>query len=374
MLRVVHCIYDDPGNPWVGGGGAVRVLELYRRLTSELSVIVVTGSYPGARDEVIDGVRYMRLGARDPYAWSRYSYARAASRLLRTARFDAAVFDFSTYTPLTLPDGRPVGVTVHHAASEGAHERWGRMAGLALDRVERRMLRSARWFSATTPSTREWLEGRIPAGAQVALVEAGVPDELFALPRRPEEYLLYFGRLDIAQKGLDTLLSALAQLAPHRPGIALRIAGRGRDAAKLGAMAATLGIADRVTILGAVSEAERQALFAGARIIVMPSRFEGFGLVAAEAMAAGIPLIASDIGALRDVVGAGGMLVPSDDPPALAAAIATLFDDAALRDRLSREARAVADRFRWERVAAQHLEFVRRVAESCVPSAMAVSA
>jgi glycosyltransferase involved in cell wall biosynthesis len=129
-----------------------------------------------------------------------------------------------------------------------------------------------------------------------------------------------------------------------------------------------------VAILGAVSEAERQALFAGARLIVMPSRFEGFGLVAAEAMAAGIPLIASDIGALRDVVGAGGMLVPPDDPPALAAAIATLFDDAALRDRLSREARAVADRFRWERVAAQHLEFVRRVAESCVPSAMAVSA
>ncbi|HJR41169.1 MAG TPA: glycosyltransferase family 4 protein, partial [Gemmatimonadaceae bacterium] len=326
-LRVVHCIYDDPRNPWVGGGGAVRVFEIYRRLTSAVSATVVTGSFPGARDEVVDGVRYMRVGARAPYAWSRLSYARAARRLLRRARYDAAVFDFSTYTPLLLPADRPVGVTVHHAASEGARERWGALAGLALDRLERALLRPARWLTATTPSTLAWLEPRLPSGARTMLVEAGVPDELFALERRPEDYILFFGRLDVVHKGLDTLLSTMASLALERPGVRLRIAGRGRDATRLRAMVRQLGVESNVSILGPVPEMERQALFAGALLVVMPSRFEGFGLVAAEAMAAGIPLVASDIGALRDVVGAGGVLVPPGDAPALASAIGALLDD-----------------------------------------------
>jgi glycosyltransferase involved in cell wall biosynthesis len=363
-LRVVHCIYDDPRNPWVGGGGAVRVFEIYRRLTSAVSATVVTGSFPGARDEVVDGVRYMRVGARAPYAWSRLSYARAARRLLRRARYDAAVFDFSTYTPLLLPADRPVGVTVHHAASEGARERWGALAGLALDRLERALLRPARWLTATTPSTLAWLEPRLPSGARTMLVEAGVPDELFALERRPEDYILFFGRLDVVHKGLDTLLSTMASLALERPGVRLRIAGRGRDATRLRAMVRQLGVESNVSILGPVPEMERQALFAGALLVVMPSRFEGFGLVAAEAMAAGIPLVASDIGALRDVVGAGGVLVPPGDAPALASAIGALLDDRDARERLSAAARVAADRFRWERVAAQHLAFLHRLAES----------
>jgi glycosyltransferase involved in cell wall biosynthesis len=363
-LRVVHCIYDDPQNPWVGGGGAVRVFEIYRRLTSAVSATVVTGSFPGARDEVVDGVRYMRVGARAPYAWSRLSYARAARRLLRRAAYDAAVFDFSTYTPLLLPADRPVGVTVHHAASAGARARWGAMAGFALDRVERAMLRPARWLTATTPSTLAWLEPRLPSGARTMLIEAGVPDELFSLERRPEDYILFFGRLDVAHKGLDTLLSAMATLTRQRPVVALRIAGRGRDAARLRAMVREMGLESSVSILGPVPEAERQALFAGALLVVMPSRFEGFGLVAAEAMAAGIPLVASDIGALRDVVGNGGVLVPPGDAQALASAVGRLLDDPDARQRLSAAARATADRFRWERVAARHLDFLHRLAES----------
>src|SRR5688572_23081455 len=112
MMRVLHCIYDDPQNPWVGGGGTVRVFELYRRLAPRLArVEVVTGSWPGATDEVIEGVHYRRLGARRPYLWSRLTYARAATRLLARGNYDAAVFDFSTYTPLEIPRDRPVGIT-----------------------------------------------------------------------------------------------------------------------------------------------------------------------------------------------------------------------------------------------------------------------
>jgi len=80
-LRVLHFIYDDPANPWVAGGGAVRVFELYRRLGGRVDATVVTGNYPGAADGVQGGVRYLRLGATGPYALSRLTYARAANAL-----------------------------------------------------------------------------------------------------------------------------------------------------------------------------------------------------------------------------------------------------------------------------------------------------
>jgi glycogen(starch) synthase len=351
-LRVLHVIYDDPANPWVAGGGAVRVRELYRHLAGRVDATVATGSYPGARDETIDGVRHLRLGARGPYAWSRLTYAAAANRLLRTAAYDAAVFDFSTYTPVFVPADRPAGITVHHVSGPTAGERWGPALGAAIGRLETRMIRRATRLSATSLATRELLE-HIAPGIPIDMVYAGVPDELFALPRRPADYLLYFGRLDVFQKGLDTLLEAFALLV------------RGKDAVRVAAMARELGVDGSVRMMGAVSEAERQALFAGAAVQLMPSRFEGFGMVAAEAMAAGVPLVAAAAGSLPEVVDAprGGVTVPPGDAPALARAVGRLLDDAAAREALSASARASAERFRWNAVAADHLAFLHRIAE-----------
>ncbi|HEU4884553.1 MAG TPA: glycosyltransferase family 4 protein [Longimicrobium sp.] len=363
-LRVLHVIYDDPANPWVAGGGAVRVRELYRHLAGRVDATVATGNYPGARDETIDGVRHLRLGARGPYAWSRLTYAAAANRLLRTAAYDAAVFDFSTYTPVFVPTDRPAGITVHHVSGPTARERWGPALGPAIGALETRMIRRAARLSATSLATRELLE-HIAPGIPIDMVYAGVPDELFALPRRPKEYLLYFGRLDVFQKGLDTLLEAFALLVRARPALELRIAGRGKDAVRVAAMARELGVDGSVRMLGAVSEAERQALFAGAAVQLMPSRFEGFGMVAAEAMAAGVPLVAAAAGSLPEVVDAprGGVTVPAGDAPALAEAVGRLLDDAPAREALSASARASAERFRWDAVAADHLEFLHRIAE-----------
>jgi glycosyltransferase involved in cell wall biosynthesis len=198
----------------------------------------------------------------------------------------------------------------------------------------------------------------------IDMVGAGVPEELFALERNPQEFLLYFGRLDIFHKGLDVLLEALALIVRERPAVELRIAGRGKDAERVAELARNLGIAENVKLLGAVSDAERNALFAGAAVQLMPSRFEGFGLAAAEAMAAGVPLIASDVGSLPEVVDAprGGHLVPSENPRALADATLALLDNPGERESLSSSARESARRFRWSVVADAHLRFIEHIA------------
>jgi glycogen synthase len=366
-LRVLHLIYDDPANPWVGGGGAVRVRELYRRLGDRVDAVVASGAYPGARDGVIEGVRYRRLGQPSPYAWSRLSFARDATRILQRDLYDAAVVDFSAYTPILVPRRRPVGITVHHVTSPTAAQRWGRSAGAAITAVERMLLRRGRVFSATSRATESVLRRILPPGADLVPVGAGVDDRLFEVARREEDYLLYFGRLDWFQKGLDVLLEAVVTLAGRFPALELRIAGRGRDAERVRTAARDLGLDSRVTMLGPVSDEERLALFAGARLMLMPSRFEGFGMVAAEAMAAGVPIVAAASGSLPEVVAPpdGGVLVPADDASALARAAAMLLEDDAARALLSASARRSAERFRWDAVAEQHLTFLRRIAASC---------
>lgn len=370
-MRVLHLIYDDPENPWVAGGGAVRVREIYRRLAGRLrSVTVATGAYPGASNQLIDGVRYVRLGAADPYAWSRATYSFHASRLLAAGEYDAAVIDFSTYTPLWLPEARPVGVTVHHITGTGARDRWGSILGRAVAWQEARRLRRAQLFSATSARTEERLRELLGSRAVIRRIGAGVPDRLFDLPRLDAGFLLYFGRLDWYQKGLDTLLEAVAAVVRRYPDLRLRIAGRGRDAPRVEEVARRLGIAPNVEVLGPVDEAKRDELFSSAAVLVMPSRFEGFGMVAAEAMAAGLPVVASDVDSLPEVVAApaGGVLVPPGDVSSYAAVLERLLSSDEERARISRSARESAGRFRWDKVANEHLIFLEEIAAS-VPTA-----
>lgn len=361
-MRVVHCIYDDPRNPWVGGGGAVRLEEIYRRLAGAVELTLVTGRFPGARDGVQDGLNRVRLGAAAPYAWSRLTYARAATRLLARAEYDAAVFDFSAYTPLRIPADRPVGVMLGQMAGPTARMRWGRAAGGIVGAWERGQLARARHVAAVSPWLLEQVRPLLPPGAGARVVGAGVDDRFFSVRRAEAGHLLYYGRFDVFQKGIDTLLDAFALLARQRPGVRLVLAGRGRDAARIAAMIAERGLGGAAELVPDPAPERVLALMAGAAALVMPSRFEGFGMVAAEAMAAGIPVVASRVDALPDVVGPdGGVLVPPGSPEETARAVAALLDDPARRASLSASARARARRYSWDEVARDHLEWLRQI-------------
>lgn len=363
---MLHLIYDDRANPWVAGGGAVRAFEIYRRLAGRVTATIITGSYPGAEDGTRDGVEFARIGARRPYAWSRLTYGLRANWLLRTADYDVAVFDYSAYTPIFVPRGRPVGLAVHHVTGPTARARWGRVVGGVVAGLERAMLRRARWISLSARVVEPEVRAGAMVGARVELVGAGVAEEFFHVRREESDYVLFFGRLDVFQKGLDTLIEAFRILRSTRPDLRLRIAGRGKDAPLVERMVEEAGLVDGVELLGPVSDERRLELLSGAVLMLMPSRFEGFGLVAAEAMAAGVPLVASDAGSLPEVMAPphGGVTVPAGDAAALADAAGMLLDDPRGRAELSRAAREHARRFTWEAVADRHHRFLRLIAGS----------
>lgn len=193
---------------------------------------------------------------------------------------------------------------------------------------------------------RELREAR-PSPSEVHVVyNACVDDALAARAAEPLDepapsgpWLVAAGRLT-AQKDYPTLLRAIARVRARRP-VSLVVLGEGPDRAALEALAAELGIADAVRFLGFRRAPQRY--MARATAFVLASRFEGFGNVVAEALSVGAPVIATDCPhGPREILEDGrfGLLVPPEDPDALAAAIGRMLEDEPLRASFSRGAKA----------------------------------
>jgi glycosyltransferase involved in cell wall biosynthesis len=163
------------------------------------------------------------------------------------------------------------------------------------------------------------------------------------------------GRLS-PEKGLDVLLRAAARLINGGTRLRVVLAGDGPERKRLAQLAERLGISERVDVRGEVPHEQVPAVLAELDIFVMPSRAEGFGVAALEAQAMELPVVASLVDGLPDVVedDRTGLLVPAGDPEALADAIARLAGDSALRADMGRAGRAFVERrYRWEENVAQ---------------------
>jgi phosphatidylinositol alpha-mannosyltransferase len=162
----------------------------------------------------------------------------------------------------------------------------------------------------------------------------------------------FLGRMDEPRKGLPVLLEAFTMLAPERPGLRLLMAGPGDAADALGRLPAALR--DRVGVLGLVSEEDKTRAYHSVDIFCAPNTHgESFGIVLAEAMAAGATVLASDIPAFRRVLGEGqaGALFVTGDAGSLAREAAALLDDPARRAKLADEARQAVRKYDWSTVA-----------------------
>jgi glycosyltransferase involved in cell wall biosynthesis len=172
-------------------------------------------------------------------------------------------------------------------------------------------------------------------------------------------YVLFVG-LAQPRKNLETIATVFGRLAARKDDLTLVIAGDdGYPEGRLHALLEQTGAVDRVKRTGYVSEAELPALYSAAGLLLFPSRDEGFGLPVLEAMACGCPVVASDRGALPEVVGDGGLCFPPDAFDAIEEAAARLLEDEGARmDQIAR-GRLRAAQFSWARTAQATLEAYR---------------
>jgi glycosyltransferase involved in cell wall biosynthesis len=137
-------------------------------------------------------------------------------------------------------------------------------------------------------------------------------------------------------KGVDALILAVGRLHGTIPDVQLVAVGSGDDLPRLRNIAAEQQVADKVHFLEGLSQRELAACYAAAEIFALPSTGEGFGLVFLEAMAFGKPVVGADAGGIPDLIrdGSNGLLIPPNDPDALAQGLSRLLQDEALRGKL----------------------------------------
>lgn len=218
--------------------------------------------------------------------------------------------------------------------------------------LERWMLRQADVvFAVSAWGARTLVErGYLPHAERVAVVRNGVAPEWFQRPDPPLPTpcdLLFVGRLD-PQKGVDLLLDALRRL----PGTTLRIVGDGPQGEELRRTAADPALAERITFAGALDPHGVRAHMATAGALVLPSRTENYPLVLLEAMAAGVPVVATAVGGVAELLddGAAGWLAPPRDPAALADVLRRMASDPDARAERVRRGRVQAEAHGWDRV------------------------
>jgi len=405
-LRVALLVYR--GNPHSGGQG-VYTRYLSRELVNLGHQVTVFAGQPWP--VLDDGVGYVPVPSLDlyrepdpfrvPMPWefrSRFDLAEFAlmctagfpeprtfsCRVRRELAARAGQYDvvhdnqtFGTGLLGVMADGWPLIGTCHHPvtvdrALDIEHaENWRRRITLrrwyGFLAMQKKVARQIpRVLTVSSSSKRDIVEQyRIPA-SHLEVVPIGADHTHF---RPHPEIARVPGRImttasaDVPFKGLLPLVEAVAKLRTERPESHLVVVGRLRAESPVAAAIERLGVSGAVTFESAVSDDRMVELYAEANVAVVPSLYEGFSLPAVEAMACGVPLVATTGGALPEVVGEDGvtgMLVPPGDPSALAAAIGTIMSDFELAARLSEAARRrVLERFTWQACAASTAESYR---------------
>ncbi|RIK45281.1 MAG: glycosyltransferase family 1 protein [Chloroflexi bacterium] len=253
--------------------------------------------------------------------------------------------------------------------------------------VERRLVDIVDTVIAPNPDERAELVWRLGGNnANICTIPPGIDLDLFTprdahvarrklgLPERP--LVLFVGRID-AVKGIDTLLDAFAALvrtyAPEESPLLVFVGGSladngngfGDDLQPVVTRAEELGIRDNVLFRGSAPQELLPDYYAAATVGAVPSRYESFGLVAVEAMACGLPVVASRAGGLKFTVDdeVSGLLVHPSDPKALADGLRRIIDNPGLRASMQVGARQTAIRFSWQAIAPAMLNLYERLVE-----------
>ena len=393
-LRVAFLLYR--GNPRCGGQGVYT-----RHLTRELvalghCVTVFSGPPYPELDEPVELVKVASLDLYrepDPFRVPKLreftsatdvlefalmctagfpeplTFSLRARRLLATRRadFDVVHDNQSLGRGIAgmMKDGWPVLATIHHpitvdreldlAHAEGWQRRLSLRRWYGFIGMQARVARQIPRVVTVSESSRRDIADQLGVSpGKIAVVPVGVDSSVFrpmpAVKKVPGR-IMTTASSDVPMKGLLPLLEGLAKLRTEHDGAHLVVVGRLREGSTIPAALDRLGLNQAVRFVSGVSDQAIVDLYAEAQLAVVPSLYEGFSLPAIEAMACGVPLIATTGGALPEVAGPSGesaLLVEPDDPGALANAMSSLLCDEPLRLRLGAAGRRrVAERFTW---------------------------
>lgn len=327
--------------------------------------------------EVLQPLHFYELAASrlgflpEPFAFSLRALSRVTNQIRSCGRFDL-VHDVQClgYGLLGMRAlGLPVVTTVHHPLSVD------RRASFIRDETFDDVIGTVKFYpigmqsfvarrldcvlTSSEASARQIVQDFGVRPERIRNVRNGLDTELFSpdskVPRNENE-LLCIGRSADPNKGIRTLIQALARLPSH---ITLTLVDDDSPENQVRRWARELGVQNRLRLTGRVEVSELIDLYRRTSVVVVPSRYEGFGLPAVEAMACGTPVVATRAGALPEVIDltGGGVLAERDDPDSIAAAIRTLLENTEVRSLMAKRGReSVVEKLSWGQIAAATAE------------------
>ena len=357
-MELIHLIYDHPQNPWLGGGAALRAKAISSFFGAKGDTVhFVTGGFPNCNQISGNGqIQNHYTSCSKRYLFSRLLFSLKAGitvrKLSKANKIDLLVEDISIFNilfPRLFWKG-PMISLVHNYLGRQSFKKLG-ILGIIPFLMERHYLKHRKNFIVVSESLKKHILELNPK-ANVSVIYNGIDESAFSYEMQPQaDKIGFIGRIEINQKGLDTLVQALSILKSENISFKALLIGGGKDEQALEKMIAKLGLEDSIEITGRLDE-KRFARLSECRIACMPSRFEGWGITAIEAAAEGIPVIASDIDGLREAVrhNETGILIETT-PQSLANAIKDLMNDPAKIQTLSQNAKKHASKFHWDAIA-----------------------
>ncbi|MDI6710236.1 MAG: DUF1957 domain-containing protein [Bacillota bacterium] len=374
VSRVLMLSWEFP--PRTVGGLGRHVYDLSRALARlGVTILVLTAPAPGLPErEEVEGVQVLRLApgavdSEDFLTWVGQLNRGMVGLAGKIAPCDLVhAHDWlvgEAGVAISRRWGCPLIATIH-ATEHGRHRGLHNALQRHIHQQEQHLADRARVVICCS----RFMAGEVsklfgvPRG-KVRVIPNGVePESLRVEPQKQKKAatgkrsVLFIGRL-VPEKGVQVLIEALAQLAPRSPDLLLTVAGRGPWEVALRNQVQSLGLGERVAFPGFVDGEHKNRLFAEAAVAVFPSLYEPFGIVALEAMAAGVPVIVSDTGGLAEVVehGVDGFKVPPGRADLLAYYLEEVIRSPALGSQLARSAwQKVITIYDWDRIAEQTRE------------------
>jgi glycosyltransferase involved in cell wall biosynthesis len=378
LVEAGHSVDVISGPPYPHLDPRVRLIELPSLDLFEHGLLSLRPRHLTSLTNIIEWTSKLTGGFAEPYTFGR----RAVKYLRQHGQEYDLIHDNQSlsYGMLQIQEmGLPLVTTLHHPitsdlriALNAAHSWWER---LLIRRwhsflgMQKKVVTQLRNIVTVSDCSRQDIArdfGLQPAG--ISLVHNGIDTEVFRpmpdVARNPVR-LMATCSADAPLKGLRYLLRAYTQLLQSHPALELLVVGKPRPGGKTEKLLHKLGIADRVQFASGITTAQMVRYYAEAAIAVVPSVYEGFGLPAGEAMACGVPVVSTDGGALPEVVGDAGMIVPIKNVDAMAEAIDTLLRDPRARQELGALGQQrIEDSFCWHVCAREMTDYYRQVLDN----------
>lgn len=357
-LNIAFLDFDDLKNPLLSGGQARATYEVARRLVKlGHRVTIVCSKYPFSKDQKLEGISYVHVGLGTPNIKVNnvaffFALPIAVKKLSADVIVECFTAPISTCFSPVFTKTPVIGMPTMFEAQE-----FSKKYHLPFYLLEKLGAGYYKYFLAYSELNKIKMEKLNPK-IYTRIIPNGVSEEAFSQKVREGNYAFFIGRIDIVQKGLDLLTSALQKIHKNL-GIKVVIAGNGpkEEEKKLELLIKNKKLENIVSFVGRVDGKKKTSLIANSMFGIYPSRFEDFPLVPLEFSSHKKPLVSFDIKGLAWVPESVSIKAKPFDVDSLAKAITLMVTDSKLRSKLINNARPFARRYGWNNIAKEYEKF-----------------